>query len=71
MGQYTEVLVGNYMREIVQVHGILVIIVSDRDTKIKSQFYEDLWRSIGTLLIFSLSYHSQKDRAVQSDYLES
>ena len=42
MGQSTEVLADNYMREIVQLHGIPVIIVSDRDTGKSSEKFKDL-----------------------------
>ena len=38
VGQSTELLADNYMRKIVQLHGIPVIIVSDRDGGFRSQF---------------------------------
>jgi len=38
VGQSTEVLIDNYIREIVRLHGIPVLIVSDRDMGFRSQF---------------------------------
>jgi len=38
VGQSIEVLADNYMREIVWLHGVPVIIVSDRDMRFRSQF---------------------------------
>jgi len=38
VGQSTELLIDNYMIEIVQLHGISFIIASDRDTGFKWKF---------------------------------
>ena len=62
VGQSTELLADTYMREIVRLHGVSVSIVSDRDTKFRSHFWESLQESLGTRLKFSISYHSETDR---------
>ena len=61
VGQSTEVLADKYMKEIVRLHGILVSIVSDRDTRFRSHFWESLQENLGTRLKFSTSYHPQTD----------
>ena len=49
------------MKEIVRLHGIPVSIVSDRDTRFRSHFWESLQENLGTRLKFSTSYHPQTD----------
>ena len=61
VGQSTEVLADKYMREIVRLHGVPVSIVSDRDTRFRSHFWESLQENLGTRLKFSTSYHPQTD----------
>jgi len=61
VGQTTEVLADKYMKEIVRLHGVPVSIVSDRDTRFRSHFWESLQESLGTRLKFSTSYHPQTD----------
>ena len=61
VGQTTEVLAEKYMKEVVRLHGIPVSIVSDRDTRFRSHFWESLQASLGTRLKFSTSYHPQTD----------
>jgi len=38
VGQSTELLADKYIREIVRLHGVLVNIMSDRDTRFRSRF---------------------------------
>jgi len=62
VGQSTELLADKYIREIVRLHGVPVSIVSDRDTRFRSRFWESLQESLGTRLKFSTSYHPETDR---------
>ncbi|KAL4308140.1 hypothetical protein GQ457_01G026660 [Hibiscus cannabinus] len=50
-----------YIREIVRLHGVPKSIVSDRDPKFTSRFWESLHTDLGSRLNFSTSYHSQTD----------
>jgi len=61
VGQSTEVLADRYIKEIVRLHGVPVSIVSDRDTRFRSHFWESLQENLGTSLKFSTSYHPQTD----------
>jgi len=61
VGQTTEVLADKYVKEIVRLHGVPVSIVSDRDTRFRSHFWESLQESLGTRLKFSTAYHPQTD----------
>ena len=42
VGQSTETLAERYTQEIVRLHGVLVSIVSDRDTRFLSHFWQSL-----------------------------
>ena len=57
------------MREIVQQHRVPVSIMSDRDTRFRSHFWESLQESLETHIKFNTSYHFQTDwqseRAIQ------
>jgi protoheme ferro-lyase len=46
-----------FFREIVSSHGIPRSIVSDRDVKFLSYFWKQLWRKLGTKLLFSITCH--------------
>ena len=50
-----------YIREIVRLHGILVTIISDRDTRFISRFWERFKRALGTQLQVSITFHPQTD----------
>ncbi|KAK8617479.1 hypothetical protein V6N13_080395 [Hibiscus sabdariffa] len=50
-----------YIREIVSLHGVPKSIVSDRDPKFTSRFWESLHTALGSRLNFSTSYHPQSD----------
>jgi len=46
-------------REIVQLHGLPMSIVSARDVKFMSYFFKTLWKLCGTTLKFSVVFHPQ------------
>ncbi|MCI72446.1 retrotransposon protein, partial [Trifolium medium] len=59
-----------YVEHIVRLHGIPSSIVSDRDPRITSRFWESLQEALGTKLRMSSTYHPQTDgqseRTIQS-----
>ena len=61
VGQSIEVLAEKYVQEIVRLHGVPVSIVSDRDTRFVSRFWDSLQRSLGSKLKFSTVFHPQTD----------
>ena len=50
-----------YVAEIVQLHGVPLLVVSDRDTHFVSSFWRGLQEAIGTQLSFSTTFHPQTD----------
>ena len=61
VGQSTEALAEKYMREIVRLHGVPVSIISDRDTRFASRFWDSLQRSLGNKLKLNTTFHPQTD----------
>ncbi|GKA04789.1 putative reverse transcriptase domain-containing protein [Tanacetum coccineum] len=51
-----------YLKEVVTKHGILVLIICDRDPRFASNFWKSLQKALGTSLDMSTAYHSQTDR---------
>jgi len=59
-----------YIEQVVRLHGIPFSIVSDRDPRFTSKFWESLQAALGTKLRLSSAYHPQTDdqteRTIQS-----
>ena len=60
-----EILSTLYLYEIVRLYVVLLGIVSDRDPRFVSRFWQKLQETLGTKLRFSMTYHPQTD--VQSE----
>nr|GEV45023.1 putative reverse transcriptase domain-containing protein [Tanacetum cinerariifolium] len=56
-----EKLTRQYLKEVVMRHGVLVLIISDRDGRFASQFWKSLENALGTQLDMSTAYHPQAD----------
>ncbi|GJZ00192.1 putative reverse transcriptase domain-containing protein [Tanacetum coccineum] len=65
-----EKLTRLYLKEIVSRHGVPVSIISDRDSRFTSRFWQSLHKALGTHINMSTTYHSQTDgqskRTIQS-----
>ncbi|KAH9686284.1 hypothetical protein KPL70_014310 [Citrus sinensis] len=57
MDQLAEI----YVKEIVRLNGVPISIISDRDARFTSTFWEKLHKAMGTRLKFSTSFHPQTD----------
>ena len=49
------------MQEIAKLNGVPISILSDRDTRFVSRFWDSLQRSLGSKLKFSTTFHPQSD----------
>src|SRR3954470_17013178 len=56
-----EKLTQLYIEKIVSLHGITLSIVTDRDSRFTSKFWEGLQKTLGTKLRLSPTYHPQSD----------
>ncbi|GJV69542.1 hypothetical protein Tco_1485051 [Tanacetum coccineum] len=56
-----EKLTRQYLKEVVSRHGVPVSIISDRDSKFTSHFWQSLNKALGTQLAMSTAYHPQTD----------
>jgi len=56
-----DTLSRQYIREIVRLHGVPVSIVSDRDPRFTSRFWQSLQAALDTQLLFSTAFHTQTD----------
>ena len=69
-GMFVAKLAEIYIEQIVKLHGIPSSIVSDRDPRFTSKFWESLQATLGTKLRLSSAYHPQTDgqteRTIQS-----
>ncbi|KAG4181401.1 hypothetical protein ERO13_A10G224850v2 [Gossypium hirsutum] len=50
-----------YISEIVKLHGVPVSIISNRDPRFTSCFWEKLQEALGTQLYFNIAFHPQTD----------
>nr|GEW06421.1 putative reverse transcriptase domain-containing protein [Tanacetum cinerariifolium] len=50
-----------YLNEIVARHGVLISIISDRDNRFTSRFWQSMQEALGTHLDISTAYHPQTD----------
>src|SRR6202011_2358477 len=50
-----------YVCDVVRLHGMPELIVSDRDSKFMAKFWRELHRIMGTKLLMSTSFHPQTD----------
>ena len=50
-----------YKREIIQLHGVPVSIVSDQDPRFTAQFWKSVQKAMGTQLSMSTTFHPQTD----------
>nr|GEV32859.1 hypothetical protein [Tanacetum cinerariifolium] len=48
-----------YLNEIVARHGVLILIISDRDSHFTSRFWQTMQEALGTKLDISTTYHPQ------------
>ncbi|GJT16120.1 putative reverse transcriptase domain-containing protein [Tanacetum coccineum] len=59
-----------YLNEIVARHGVPVLIISDRDSRFTSRFWQSMQEALGTKLDMSTAYHpqtnSQSERTIQT-----
>ncbi|GJR78560.1 putative reverse transcriptase domain-containing protein [Tanacetum coccineum] len=56
-----EKLTRLYLKEIVCRHGVLVLIILERDPRFASRFWRSLQKSLGTNLDMSTAYHPETD----------
>jgi hypothetical protein len=56
-----EKLAQIYINEIVTRHGVPISIISDRDSRFTSRFWQSFQKALGTRLDLSTSYHPQTD----------
>ncbi|GKA09488.1 putative reverse transcriptase domain-containing protein [Tanacetum coccineum] len=65
-----EKLTRQYLKKVVLRHGVPVLIISDRDSKFTSHFWQSLNKALGTQLDMSMAYHpqtdGQSDRTIQT-----
>ncbi|GKF40064.1 putative reverse transcriptase domain-containing protein [Tanacetum coccineum] len=56
-----EMLARLYLNEIVASHGVQISIISDRDSRFTSRFWQSMQEALGNCLDMSTTYHPQND----------
>jgi hypothetical protein len=54
-----------FFREVFRLHGLPKTIISDRDNRFMSTFWQELFRLVGMALTPSTSYHPQTDGQIE------
>jgi hypothetical protein len=54
-----------YIWEVIRLHGLPSLIISDLDPKLTSKWWRELHRLLGTKLVMSTSFHPQMDGATE------
>lgn len=49
------------IHNVIRLHGIPIKIISDRDPRITSSFWSELWKQLGTTIRMSTAFHPQTD----------
>ncbi|GJW39375.1 putative reverse transcriptase domain-containing protein [Tanacetum coccineum] len=63
-----EKLTRQYLKEVVSRHGVPILIISDRDSRFTSHFWQSLQEALGTQLDMSTAYHPRTDGAGTNTY---
>ncbi|GKD14857.1 putative reverse transcriptase domain-containing protein, partial [Tanacetum coccineum] len=64
-------LVRLYLNEIVARHGVPISIISNRDSRLTSRFWQSMKEALGTRLDMSTAYHPQTDGQIEFSYNNS
>ncbi|GKF84361.1 reverse transcriptase domain-containing protein, partial [Tanacetum coccineum] len=56
-----EKLTRQYLKEVVMRHRVPILIISNRDGRFTSQFWQSLQKALGTQLNMSMTYNSKTD----------
>lgn len=56
-----SIIAWKFMQEILHLHGVPEKIISDRDARITSRFWQTLFSALGTQLNISTTYHPKID----------
>nr|GEZ54684.1 reverse transcriptase domain-containing protein [Tanacetum cinerariifolium] len=59
-----EILARLYLNKIVPRHGMPISIISDRDSRFTSRFWQSMQEALGTRLYMSTAYHHQTDESI-------
>ncbi|GJZ56781.1 reverse transcriptase domain-containing protein [Tanacetum coccineum] len=60
-----------YLNEIVARHGVSISIISDRDSRSTSRFWQSMQEALGTRLDMIMAYHPQIDGQIEFSYKNS